>query len=133
MLERVHGRVLGGEVEHAGIAHTHVATAHSGIATHGEVSRASTRPKRPPPGATARSASTREAERQQRAAQAEHEQRGGDVGEQHVLGHVRREQVPVADRVQRREQRDGEHHQAGAVGHPVAGADGGGARTRARR
>ena len=40
----------------AGIAHTHVAIAHSGIATHGEVSRASTRPKRPPPGATASSA-----------------------------------------------------------------------------
>src|SRR6202035_3100169 len=38
-----------------GIAHTHVAIAHSGTATHGEVSRASTRPERPP-GAIASSA-----------------------------------------------------------------------------
>ena len=63
-----------------------------------------------------------QAERQDGCPKTQHEQRRRDVREQDVLEHVRREQVVVADRVERRHQSDRDDREPAAVRQPVPDA-----------
>ena len=110
VLEVVHARVRGGEVVEA----RHVPDRHRGRPERQADQRAEherkQRAKRFERGQRAQDR-RRQQEEDERAAHGDDEQRGGRVADQDVLEHVRREQIVVSGRVQRRGDRQDEERE----------------------